>query len=214
MKKNEDDPVAFAPSFQVRAFTDNLVIGYPIDPQIGASIAILHTMTYLTYFQAELACQGYFIRGGIAVGDLYIDEDIVFGPALIEAHEAEQNLAVFPRIILCQSAEDVYKDEKATPHGFLADSDNRAFIDYLDDTVMLAYPDAGPFMEFLDRHKTAVILKMKQFAAAPYIRAKYEWAAKYHNWFCDRYPNAFGEDDKIPSDLLQISPTVWNPEQP
>ena len=33
-------------------------------------------------YQFNLALEGLFVRGGVSVGEFYINEDIVFGPAL------------------------------------------------------------------------------------------------------------------------------------
>lgn len=65
---------------QVRSFTDNLIIGYPI-PEYGwwAVENLNSVIFYISFLQAELAREGYFIRGAISVGELYIDEDIVSG---------------------------------------------------------------------------------------------------------------------------------------
>ena len=47
-----------------------------------------------------MALEGLFVRGGVSVGEFYINEDIVFGPALLDAHNTESNLACYPRIVL------------------------------------------------------------------------------------------------------------------
>src|SRR5207247_8133658 len=97
--------------FQVRYFTDTLFIGYPIRERIGALLSLLKVMHYIGFLQMELAREGYFIRGALSVGDLYVDDQIVFGPALMEAYRAEQQRAVFPRVILCESAEAPFRAE-------------------------------------------------------------------------------------------------------
>jgi hypothetical protein len=201
---------------QVRTFTDNLIIGCPIpegEDSFWPRIQIESVITYVGEVQAQLARDGYFIRGAISVGELYIDEDIVFGPALMEAHRAEQQLAVFPRVILCGSAEEPFTEREVDRKvsDVLVDSDQRIFIDFLESTVMIAYPDDRPFTEFLEGHKAAVMANLKKFADKPYIRAKYEWAATYHNTFCDNHPDLFGDDDKIPHTLLASRPRFWIP---
>src|SRR5687768_17293282 len=39
--------------------------------------------------QLALVLKGWFVRGGISIGQFYVDDRLVFGPALIEAYEAE-----------------------------------------------------------------------------------------------------------------------------
>lgn len=40
------------------------------------------------------------LRGGIAVGKLYHDDQIVYGPALVKAYELEQKRAIYPRVLI------------------------------------------------------------------------------------------------------------------
>jgi hypothetical protein len=54
----------------------------------------------LTELNLSLLHQGYFMRGAIVKGTLYHDDKIAFGDALIRAYNIEQNIAVYPRIIL------------------------------------------------------------------------------------------------------------------
>ena len=41
-------------------------------------------------------------RGGVAIGDIYHDDEAVFGPGLVRAYDIESNVAKFPRIC-CRS---------------------------------------------------------------------------------------------------------------
>lgn len=199
--------------FQLRSFTDNMVMGYPIPDRVGAPSILMQVIGYIGYFQMEMANAGYFVRGAISVGDLYIDDDIIFGPALMEAYRAEQSLAVYPRVILCGSAKEPLREAGSVFHpkvtDVLVDSDQRVFIDYLEQAVMIAYPDDRPFVEFLESHKGAIISKLKRYSAEPYVLAKYQWAAHYHNAFCEKYSALFEENYMIPSGLLASPPQDW-----
>lgn len=39
------------------------------------------------------------LRGGLAVGKLYHDRQVVFGPALVKAYQLENSIACYPRIV-------------------------------------------------------------------------------------------------------------------
>jgi len=73
--------------YAVKVFTDNIVVGYPLrrpgfdygEPELG------DIMSAFNELQVALAMEGFFLRGGIALGELYMDDDIVFGDALLEA---------------------------------------------------------------------------------------------------------------------------------
>jgi hypothetical protein len=49
--------------------------------------------------QLFAAALGFWIRGGITIGELVHNNDVVFGPALNRAHELESKVAEYPRII-------------------------------------------------------------------------------------------------------------------
>jgi hypothetical protein len=145
-----------------------------------------------------LAERGMFVRGGIAVGDLYVDESIVFGVALLDAYETEQS-ADTPRVVLAPSAvEAVYqhlryygKVSNAPQSGdLLIDEDGKWFVNYLSDL----WPDRTepPIFEWLESHATAVSERLVRFKGSPKILSKYVWAARYHNYFCEHLPGGNG----------------------
>jgi hypothetical protein len=79
----------------VSTFSDNVVISTPVHeenvPYFLQAIATMQLMTTSLH---------YLLRGGITVGDIYHDEEVVFGPALNRAYELESTVAIVPRIVL------------------------------------------------------------------------------------------------------------------
>ena len=57
------------------------------------------------YMLQKLIKEGYVFRGGITFGDVYYDknENIVFGPAIVEAYELESKYAKNPRVLIQDS---------------------------------------------------------------------------------------------------------------
>jgi hypothetical protein len=78
----------------VSTFSDNIVISTPVldgnVPYFLRSIAAMQLMT---------AGMHFLLRGGITIGDIYHDDEVVFGPALNRAYELESKIAVVPRIV-------------------------------------------------------------------------------------------------------------------
>ncbi|WP_242344377.1 hypothetical protein [Anaeromyxobacter terrae] len=74
-------------TFSVKVFTDNIVVGHPVTRVVlDHGEAEFGTMLWVfSELQLTLATSGFFVRGGIAFGDHYMDDDIVFGPALLDA---------------------------------------------------------------------------------------------------------------------------------
>lgn len=52
------------------------------------------------FAQTLLLKNGLLLRGGIVVGKIYHDNEIVFGPGLVKAYELESQIAIFPRIVM------------------------------------------------------------------------------------------------------------------
>jgi hypothetical protein len=175
------------------AFTDNIVIGYPT--QFFGEEELGQAFRELSRFQMRLAINGFFVRGGISMGDLYMDDMVVYGPALFEAIEAERSLARDPRIVLANSAREKV-DEHLKYYAVPAhaqhvtdlrkDADGQYFVNYLNTVV----PGEWYFSENeLEKHKLAIEDKLTQYEGEPRIYSKYLWSAAYHNYFCDNCPS-------------------------
>jgi hypothetical protein len=157
-----------------------------------------------------MTIHGFFIRGGMAIGDLYMDDEIVFGGGLIEAFETEQSRARDPRIVLAGSAvqyvrhhlEYYARIEQAPQYDhLLKDRDGQLFINYLYPVIEFVDEYAIGEEEIL-RHKQIVQTRLGQYISEPTIWSKYLWVANYHNWFCDRCRH-FDESHKV--DLTDFS---------
>lgn len=80
---------------RITTFSDNVVFSKPFEP--GDVHWLLQS---LAITQLGLAVHGFWMRGGVTIGNLYHDEHIVFGPALNRAYHLESKLAQFPRVLL------------------------------------------------------------------------------------------------------------------
>jgi hypothetical protein len=79
----------------VSTFSDNIVISTP--PHETNTPFFLREMAVI---QAMTTSIDFLLRGGITVGDIIHDEEVVFGPALNRAYELESTIAIYPRIVL------------------------------------------------------------------------------------------------------------------
>jgi hypothetical protein len=172
------------------AFTDNIVMGYPIS--FFGQEELMQAFRELSRFQMRLAIDGFFVRGGISIDVLYMDNIVVYGPALLEAYEAENNFAVNPRIVLTSSAIQKIKEQleyyplkdEETPHidNICLDADGQHFVDYL---KAVTWDDGYFTINDLKKHKLAIEHKIKEHKGEPQIDRRYRWVAQYHNEFCD-----------------------------
>lgn len=197
----------------VKCFTDNIVIGYPI--RDDAEVELGTTISNLAYFQLSMIHNGFFVRGGISIGELYIDDEIVFGQGLSEAYEAESKLARDPRVVLSASASKYlsshmryYARPEDSPQNLVAlkDRDGQLFVNYLYPIIEFE-GDCFVGEDELLRHKGIVETKMKEHISEPTIWSKYFWAANYHNWFCEQNRRHFNESFDIKLADVHIGPS-------
>ena len=92
--------------FDMKVFTDNIVVACPLlnlsgnhgEPELGTLLVLFAEV------QASLASDGWLLRGGIALGDHYQDDDIVYGKALLEAVDLDKSGGP-PRLVIGPSVE-------------------------------------------------------------------------------------------------------------
>lgn len=196
-------------AYDLKVFTDNIIIGYPIselgetsgEPELG------HIFEVFADHQVALAMSGLFIRGGIAQGDHYMDDDIVFGDALLEAVEMDKSgapprLALTPKVVeLVRHHIGFYGGAEGAPHyrDLLEDGDGTIFVNYLD-TAFAVFSDTGEiFTEIFEKHRHFIRANLQRFRGNAPVRSKYEWLAKYHNFICNEFPAGYS----VSSDLYE-----------
>jgi len=216
-----DSSPGFPPDWHAKFFTDNLVVGQIITSEDGESefgFIILQMMIY----QARLAMEGLFVRGGVSIGDLFIDDNTVFGPSLIQAYRIESQIAQEPRILLSdevfeilKSQMEYYKHQFDSPQNnhILIDSDGKPFVNYL----AVLFEDSDSTEDYvtpwnwLKVHKKHIEQNLVDYQDNPYVWSKYKWLAEYHNFFCTEYKNfpEFGYDENalINPDLANRHPS-------
>jgi hypothetical protein len=141
--------------YAVNVFTDNIVVGYPLNSaelEYGES-EFGNILGIFSEFQIGLAMKGFFLRGGIAYGKHYMDEDIVFGDALLEAIDQDKDGGP-PRISLAPSVVEIvrhqlgfYGQTNYAPQyeHLLEDADGTIFLNYLCEAFG-AFPDGAIFL--------------------------------------------------------------------
>ena len=201
----------YPPLFALKTFTDNIVLARPVGQHQDGESELGNVASAVGALQTQLALNGFFVRGAIAFGPAYVDDFGVFGDALIEAYRGECELARDPRVILCASARervlqhiDYYSDPAHSPQNreMREDSDGQPFVSYLEHLAP-APADGGFAFDELATHRDIVIDRLRQFRRRPILWAKYEWVARYHNHFCERYEDMCGGRYHVPLDTLQ-----------
>lgn len=192
-----------------RFFTDNIVIATQLLRETDAA-GLQFLMFEVAALQWELIEHGYFLRGAIEIGDLYIDDRIVFGPGLLGAYDAEHKTAKWPRVILTGQAQECAQAALQEGGNFplVKSSDGILSVDYLEDRVFIAGGDDRPFHEILTDHREILTKQLTRFRRDPDIWTKYFWLAQYHNAFCEKFQSHFPNNPTIQLEHLNCMPEI------
>lgn len=112
------------------------VLGFPIKDDGESELGKI--IYFIGLWQYTLPQHGSFVRGGITVGPIYMDDDVAFGKGLLDAYKsAESKPARDPRVALAPCAMDLvhhhlayYAEVSESPQNFslLFDADSQMFI--------------------------------------------------------------------------------------
>jgi hypothetical protein len=170
------------------SFTDNLVLGVPLDRSFDDG-GLAFVISSCVYYQLNLAARGSFLRGGLTVGKHFMDEHLVVGQALVDAVDLE-HLAVFPRVLVSEEVLGIARRESLHSHDdpwsyyLLQDEDDLVFVNYLPGVADDGIP--GWDVDGLMAHRASIVGPLLTESLDERVRDKYVWAAQYHNFVCRR----------------------------
>ena len=182
-------------------FSDSVVISVLNDKH--GEHSLLHALKSVV---TNALSSGFFIRGGITKGKLIHKDNLVYGPALIEAYNLENKIAKYPRIILDHSLSNIWikpqpvQDTKGNFLGYAAcewkkdPADSYYFYDLLQpferniEFEPMNVKKATLFGSTYSRLKEVIETHLNH--PDHKVRKKYEWLAKYYNAIAAEYANA------------------------
>ncbi len=168
-------------------------------------------LSSIKWLTLNLLNHGCFVRGGLTVGLLYHDNDLVFGRPFIEAHELEKNVAIYPRTVVSESVlKDINLYGVGYKEHFLEDFDGQYFFNYMTDYRDYTPNNFRPGTVILDYSANHIInhihSKLNQFEGRPLEKAI--WFQNYWN----KEVASQGVFPRIEKDnggvLLEGSPTI------
>jgi len=178
--------------FVVKVFSDCMCISIPEKMDNFDAFFQL-----LAFVHANLLREHICIRGGVARGKFFSDDNIIFSSGLVSAYEIEKTIAKFPRIIvpqyfwsyIVQNGQDediiwfkntyIWKDY----------DDGQLFIDYLNFMPYTRKDDPDHRGKDLKSHKSFIEQCLGIYTDRTDLYLKYEWLANYHNSWCrEEYP--------------------------
>lgn len=188
--------------FEVITFSDSAVISCPAEND-----NLFFLILELIHLQIDLVPLGILLRGAITIGDLYHKRDIVFGPAMNDAYYLESKVAIYPRIILTESAIDQFYKFASTDEEIkqefdsliLKDKDGYYFIDILRQDQEIDDPDM--YLEWLSIFREIIINGLKY--DDPAVRMKYQWLHSYFNDVIAEDPFALIPQNEITKEMIE-----------
>ncbi len=119
------------------------------------------------------------LRGAIAVGEIYLNAEIIFGKGLVKAYYAEEEYAVYPRIII---SNEVTMGRKMTIKGMELpkDSDGYYRIDCIERYLNVYNAQKWEDIEKTDKYdkiRRIIDINLNEYCDN-HIRQKYLWMEK------------------------------------
>lgn len=193
----ENNPVArhFFPadvtkSIYYSIMSDSIFIATP-----NNKAGLQYMLQICTIIQNFLLENKILLRGGITKGEFFGDNDIAFGPALVDAHYIEETIAIYPRIVLSKEVIDDINTENDSYADLLykqSKEDSLYFINHLNPLElrrMNSDPDnLTKIHNFIKEGCQNNNLK---------IKAKYQWVNNYFERSLKSYKTIFPSEKEL-----------------
>lgn len=170
---------------RVTTFSDSIIFSVPLD-RVNLD-NLFFSLLPLVWLQADmLMIYKVLMRGGLAYGDIYHNDKMVFGTAVNRAYELESQIAIYPRIVIDNSVLDFFnthhkmlKNDQAWQNDWQQvqklmkkDSDGINYVNYIEGSAT-EYEDNYPI--FIQHVKQLVA----EYQHRPvHIKQKYDWLLK------------------------------------
>jgi hypothetical protein len=200
--------------FKIKVFSDNIVIGYPLrnegfnkgENEFG------HIMMMMSLLLLSLAKEGFFFRGGLTYGLHYMDENIVFGNAYLEAVEMDKS-GGNPGIALSKDVYDkvkqqinFYSNYHDSPQykNLLQFPDGKIYFNYFEN-IFGQFPEMGVDLDSAKKHYIMIQNNLEKYTDEPKKLKKYEWLALYHNFVIKEFLEKHQIVHEPPTDEIYAS---------
>ncbi|WP_138826478.1 MULTISPECIES: hypothetical protein [Bacillus] len=174
---------------EITVFSDSIVISMPVLER-NAGWYLLNKVIFI---QMNLMSLGICIRGGMTVGELYHNDNIVFGPAMNEAYGLESNCAIYPRVIVdskyltiaYSNGNNPPEEEQRHFESYMVkqDRDGNYYVDFINQELNV--DGIEEYIYLLEKAKQLIVMNLNRYNNKPQILMKYEWLKNYFNQTCE-----------------------------
>lgn len=119
-----------------KIFSDNIIIAKKLSNEVVQRKRDIRSLLMCVgHFQETAAsdCVGWLLRGGISIGQLFIDDVMVWGEALLKSYYLEDKIANYPRVIIDKSVVNEAVQDSQLIEYIRKDFDNLYFLNFLND---------------------------------------------------------------------------------
>ncbi len=193
----------YGESRQITQFSDSIVISFKVDDEDQVFFTLMEFM----FISLELANVGYLTRGGITWGKLYHTDEIIFGPAMVEAYKLESKKAFFPRIIVNKDlfkigehfSDKTESEMKDALDGILTlDDDNEYYIDYISKSYTEFNDPKYDTILYVEQLRKIITKGMK--TSNPTVISKMYWLKNKFNSFVDELVKTANDNEHYDGD--------------
>lgn len=189
---------------KVKVFSDNVILAVPVT-KAHPEDDIISLIQFAALFQSiAVVSHNWLVRGGITVGELFLDKLMVWGKGLIRAYDLESRLAVFPRII----ADPIVFQEESQGFSlfssyFRIDEDGLYYVDFLNSTTYIKTDGTkDPLQEGV--LKALAEIKKTDGTYDEKAYQKLQWYKNYiKQWYSEHYHKESGQTADLLEDIVK-----------
>lgn len=166
-----------------KIFSDNIIIAIPKTEGANStkeSIKRDLIVEIAAYFQVLAYKYSLLTRGSVVIGDLYLDNNFVYGKALTRAHELESKVAIYPRIVVDEKYSDIFKMSQYIRKFIYKDSDG---VEYLN-SFECYFDIAKIYKEDEIKHIRQILWSKLKDSNPTVVNQKIFWLINIFNQFC------------------------------
>ena len=136
VKLTRDVQIEENQDIQFKIFSDNIIIAKKLSNQIPQRTQEIRSLLMCAGHFQELSASdsvGWLLRGGISIGQLFIDDVMVWGEALLKSYFLEDKVANYPRIIIDKDIVNEIIQNNVLCEYLRKDFDDLYFLNFLND---------------------------------------------------------------------------------
>jgi hypothetical protein len=166
---------------QIAVFSDSFAMStsWPEDSEEQPTI-LKKYIESAAYLQKTALLKGFLLRGGITIGELKHEGNLIVGDAIIEAHEIEKDLAIYPRIVLPQKVVSSFKCEVDRDY-ISKDFDGINYVNLLGPACCILGMPEEDIIENFKTISSHIINAIEHNSEKERVLSKWKWLEKEFN---------------------------------